>query len=139
MKTTANYPVRDVLGVPIAATTLEGALDLIDETISTNGQIQVGVVNAAKIVNMQRDAMLREDVLSSDVIFADGISVVWAGRLLGRPLPERVAGIDLMHGMLERGRGMVSVCPAARPSRIFQCQRSTRTASTERRSARRCG
>jgi N-acetylglucosaminyldiphosphoundecaprenol N-acetyl-beta-D-mannosaminyltransferase len=105
MKTTANYPVRDVLGVPIAATTLEGALDLIDETISTNGQIQVGVVNAAKIVNMQRDAMLREDVLSSDVIFADGISVVWAGRLLGRPLPERVAGIDLMHGMLERGRG----------------------------------
>jgi N-acetylglucosaminyldiphosphoundecaprenol N-acetyl-beta-D-mannosaminyltransferase len=99
-----NYPVRDILGVPIAATTLQGALDLIDETIAANGQIQIGVVNAAKIVNMQRDAMLRDDVLSSDVIFADGISVVWAGRLLGRPLPERVAGIDLMHGMLERGR-----------------------------------
>ena len=29
---------------------------------------------------------------------------MWAGRLLGRPLPERVAGIDLMHGMLARGR-----------------------------------
>jgi N-acetylglucosaminyldiphosphoundecaprenol N-acetyl-beta-D-mannosaminyltransferase len=104
MMTAASHPVRDILGVPIAATTLEEALDLIDETIATNGRIQIGVVNAAKVVNMRRDAMLREDVLSSDVIFADGISVVWAGRLLGRPLPERVAGIDLMHGMLERGR-----------------------------------
>ncbi len=104
MKKAANYPVRDILGVPIAATTLEGALDLIDEVIASNSQIQIGVVNAAKVVNMRRDAMLRDDVLSSDVIFADGISVVWAGRLLGRPLPERVAGIDLMHGMLERGR-----------------------------------
>ena len=33
---------------------------------------------------------------------ADGQSVVWASRLLGDPLPERVAGIDLMAGLLER-------------------------------------
>ena len=52
---------------------------------------------------MRRDPALREDVLSSDLILADGIAVVWAGRLLGRRLPERVAGIDLMHGMLRRG------------------------------------
>jgi len=102
--TQSSYPVQEVLGVPIAAMTLEGALDLIDETIAAGKQIQIGVVNAAKMVNMRRDSMLRADVLSSDVIFADGISVVWASRLLGRPLPERVAGIDLMHGMLERGR-----------------------------------
>ena len=34
---------------------------------------------------------------------ADGQAVVWAARLLGRPLPERVAGIDLMEALLERG------------------------------------
>ena len=31
---------------------------------------------------------------------ADGQSVVWASRLLGDPLPERVAGIDLMAALL---------------------------------------
>jgi N-acetylglucosaminyldiphosphoundecaprenol N-acetyl-beta-D-mannosaminyltransferase len=36
------------------------------------------------------------------VILADGFSVVLAGRILGRPLPERVAGIDLMHAILTR-------------------------------------
>jgi N-acetylglucosaminyldiphosphoundecaprenol N-acetyl-beta-D-mannosaminyltransferase len=35
------------------------------------------------------------------VILADGASVVWASRVLRRPLPERVTGIDLMTRLLE--------------------------------------
>ena len=35
------------------------------------------------------------------MILADGQSVVWASRLLGRPLPERVTGIDLFERLLE--------------------------------------
>src|SRR5262245_40156980 len=53
---------------------------------------------------MRADQTLRDDVRSSDLILADGLAVVWASRALGRPLPERVAGIDLMLAMLERGR-----------------------------------
>ena len=102
--TAHTAPVRRLLGVPIAAVTLPEVLDLVHETIVNRGHLQIGVVNAAKVVNMDRDRVLQEDVLSSDIILADGISIVWASQLLGRPLPERVAGIDLMHGMLERGR-----------------------------------
>jgi N-acetylglucosaminyldiphosphoundecaprenol N-acetyl-beta-D-mannosaminyltransferase len=93
----------NVLGVPIAAATLESALDLIDAAIASRMPMHIGVVNAAKIVNMRRDEQLRQSVLASDVVFADGMSVVWASRALGRLLPERVAGIDLMTGMLRRG------------------------------------
>jgi N-acetylglucosaminyldiphosphoundecaprenol N-acetyl-beta-D-mannosaminyltransferase len=103
MMIAANVPVRQILGVPIAAATLSQVLDLVHATIADRGHLHIGVVNAAKIVNMGRDSILRNDVLSSDIILADGISVVWTSRLLGQPLPERVAGIDLMHGMLERG------------------------------------
>ena len=96
-------PVRDMFGVPVAAVTMAQALDRISAAIAERRQILVGVVNAAKIVNMRRDRVLREDVLSSDVIFADGASIVWASRLLRRPLPERVPGIDLMLEILRRG------------------------------------
>jgi N-acetylglucosaminyldiphosphoundecaprenol N-acetyl-beta-D-mannosaminyltransferase len=82
---------------------MDQVLSLIDRTIADRGRLQIGVVNAAKIVNMRRDEVLRNDVMSSDIILADGISVVWASQILGRPLPERVAGIDLMMGMLTRG------------------------------------
>ena len=43
-------------------------------------------------------------------MLADGMAVVWASRLLGRPLPERVAGIDLFTNLLaaagERGESV---------------------------------
>jgi N-acetylglucosaminyldiphosphoundecaprenol N-acetyl-beta-D-mannosaminyltransferase len=35
----------------------------------------------------------------ADIVVADGMPVVWASSLLGAPLPERVAGIDLMHAV----------------------------------------
>jgi len=93
----------EVLGVPIHPLTLARVLDIVDSAIQSHTRLQIGVVNAAKIVNMQRDQVLRQDVLSSDLILADGMAVVWAARMLGYCLPERVAGIDVMLGMFTRG------------------------------------
>lgn len=93
-----------ILGVPIVPATLDEAVSWVDHAVAARERLRVGVVNAAKIVSMRDDPELRVDVLSSDVVLADGMSVVWASRLLGRPLPERVAGIDLMHRILELGR-----------------------------------
>jgi N-acetylglucosaminyldiphosphoundecaprenol N-acetyl-beta-D-mannosaminyltransferase len=96
--------VRHLLGVPIADATLNDVLDLVDQAITSRTHLQIGVVNAAKLVSMRRDPALCQDVLSSDIVLADGVSVVWASRLLRSPLPERIAGIDLMMAMLERGK-----------------------------------
>jgi N-acetylglucosaminyldiphosphoundecaprenol N-acetyl-beta-D-mannosaminyltransferase len=45
---------------------------------------------------MRKDKLLRESVTSSDLVLADGAPLVWLSRLRRMPLPERVAGIDLM-------------------------------------------
>lgn len=91
------------MGIPIMSTSMEEALDLVDESIQNRKNLHIGVVNAAKIVRMQTDAALRDSVFASDVIFADGMAVVWASRILGEPLVGRIAGIDLMFGILARG------------------------------------
>jgi N-acetylglucosaminyldiphosphoundecaprenol N-acetyl-beta-D-mannosaminyltransferase len=98
-----KFPVKKVLSIPIAAVRLPQVLDLVHQAITEREHLQIGVVNAAKVANMRRDALLRDDVLSSDIILADGIAVVWASKVLGAALPERVTGIDLMFGMFERG------------------------------------
>jgi len=103
MDEVARFPTVRLFNIPIKAMTMVEALDLIHLAITNAALLQIGVVNAAKVVNMHRNPALGDDVRSSDVIFADGASVVWASRLLRCPLPERVAGIDLMMGMLERG------------------------------------
>ena len=72
--------------------TLQGIADVIEK----KEQMHHVVVNAGKIVAMQDDLQLRESVNESDLINADGQAVVWASKILGKPLKERVAGIDLM-------------------------------------------
>lgn len=58
--------------------------------------------NASHLVAMQDDAALREAARAADLVTADGMSLVWAARLLGARLPERVAGIDLLEALLAR-------------------------------------
>lgn len=59
--------------------------------------------NASHLCMMRRDEALREATRAGDLIVADGMSVVWALRALGRPVPERVAGVDLMTELLAAG------------------------------------
>lgn len=90
-----------LLNTTIDNLTMDQTLDLIDKKISQNGHIHHAVVNAGKIVEMQSDSQLRQSVNSSDVINADGQAVVWASKLLGRGLEERVTGIDLMTNLVK--------------------------------------
>ncbi len=110
-----GWPTRHLFGVPIQALTMHQVLSIVDETIDRRGRLLIGVVNAAKLVNMGRDEVLGRSVLGTDMILADGMAVVWACRLLGRRLPERVPGVDLMHRMLARGaeRGYRVFCLGA--------------------------
>lgn len=91
---------KEFLGVRVHPLGMDGAVALLDRALASRSPLQVGVLNAAKVVNMGRDPALREAVLSSDLLLADGMSVVWASRVLGEPLPERVTGIDLMFRLL---------------------------------------
>ena len=100
---TTSLPISQIFGIPINAISMEQTLYHVHDAISNHRKLQIGVVNAAKIVNMEKLPFLKKDVLSSDLILADGAAVVWASRVLGKPLPERVAGIDLMYGILKRG------------------------------------
>lgn len=92
-----------LFGLSIAAVTLDDALRLADDAITSRRRLLFGAVNAAKIVKLKADEVLRRSLLEADVLLADGQSVVWASRLLGRPLPERVAGIDLFESLLAQG------------------------------------
>ena len=80
---------------------MKETLALVSKAISAQKQLHHVVVNAGKVVAMQKDMALRKSVNESDIINADGQAVVWAAKMLGKPLKERVAGIDLMHNLVE--------------------------------------
>jgi N-acetylglucosaminyldiphosphoundecaprenol N-acetyl-beta-D-mannosaminyltransferase len=90
-----------VLGTAVHALTQHAVLGLCQQAVERRDHLNIGVVNAAKLVNMYRDEDLRQAVLAADLVLADGQSVVWASRMLGKPLPERVTGIDLFVALLD--------------------------------------
>ncbi|PKF61430.1 glycosyltransferase [Psychromonas sp. psych-6C06] len=92
-----------LFGINIHALSMKEALANVHQAITNKQSLHVGMLNAAKVVNMKRNPALGEDVTSSNMILADGSAVVMASKLLGKKLPERVAGIDLMHGILAEG------------------------------------
>jgi N-acetylglucosaminyldiphosphoundecaprenol N-acetyl-beta-D-mannosaminyltransferase len=71
------------------------------DLVSARRAAQHVVLNAGKCVLMEDEPDLRDIVAACDVVNADGQGVVWAARLHGIPVPERVAGIDLMGRLLE--------------------------------------
>lgn len=90
-----------IIGIPFDALTMNETLELIDDCIRKKRPIRHSCVNAAVAIAMQSDNELRNSILSSDIINADGQSIVWASRFLGTPLPERVAGPDLMENLVK--------------------------------------
>jgi N-acetylglucosaminyldiphosphoundecaprenol N-acetyl-beta-D-mannosaminyltransferase len=91
-----------ILGVPVHAVTRQSVVAACEHAVDSGTPLNISVVNAAKLVHMRHDEHLRRAVLAADLILADGQSVVWAGRLLRQPLPERVTGIDLFLDLLDR-------------------------------------
>jgi N-acetylglucosaminyldiphosphoundecaprenol N-acetyl-beta-D-mannosaminyltransferase len=92
----------EMMGCHIDNLTMEETLQRIDGFIKTGLPHQHVVVNVDKLVKANRDEELRSIINGCALINADGMPVVWASRLLGKGLKERVAGIDLFEALMER-------------------------------------
>lgn len=91
-----------MMGCGIDNLSMEETLGRIEEFIRSGLPHQHVVVNVDKLVKASRDPGLRRIVNECDLVSADGMPVVWASRLLGKPLKERVAGIDLFEALMRR-------------------------------------
>jgi N-acetylglucosaminyldiphosphoundecaprenol N-acetyl-beta-D-mannosaminyltransferase len=109
--------------VPVHAVDMAGALACIDEFIQRREPHYNIAINAAKIVEFQGDEALRAAIRDAHLLTADGQAVVWAARLLGHAVPERVAGADLMEQLLAHAarRGYSVFLLGARDEVVAAC------------------
>lgn len=91
---------RLLFGIYLDALSMDDVIERCRTALVTRSRLLLGVLNAAKVVNMRKDPLLRDSLIGCDLLLADGQSIVWASRLLRRPLPERVAGIDIFERLL---------------------------------------
>src|SRR5688572_28622154 len=90
----------ELFGLRVDNLTMEETLARIDEFIASRKVHHHVVINVDKIVKAHGNPYLRDIINACDLVNVDGQPVVWAARVLGKPLKERVAGVDLMQRLI---------------------------------------
>lgn len=96
--------VVDILGVEFYPITLSGACRAVDWMLSRDdGRMRLAVTgNPIMVVTARRDPEFAEVLKRADLLVPDGVGILWAARKAGRPLPERVTGVDVTRYLLTK-------------------------------------
>ena len=91
----------EMLGVKIDSITAAYALKKAEQLVRKPGVSMIFTPNPEIVMAAYEDPEFKEILNSADMCTPDGIGVVYAAKMLGTPVPERVAGFDLTCGLLD--------------------------------------
>jgi N-acetylglucosaminyldiphosphoundecaprenol N-acetyl-beta-D-mannosaminyltransferase len=87
---------REIIGVPLAMTDYDEAMDVMDGMIARRERGYVCAVAVHAVTVAQEDPEMMAALRGSSLTVPDGMPLVWAANLLGEGLPHRVYGPELM-------------------------------------------
>ena len=96
-----SNPQLRILGSRVDPVDMSTATDRIAQLLAQRRFAQVVTFGSEMAMHAHRDAAYRDVVNAADLVVPDTIGVVYAARLLGQPLRERVAGIELIERVCE--------------------------------------
>ena len=85
----------DIRGIPIANTTKTELLSEIKERLKNEQQTLIFTPNAEILQHAAESESFRKTLVAADILIADGSSVLKAAEILGKRLPEKIAGVEL--------------------------------------------
>lgn len=89
-----------ILDVPVDMVDGAEAMEIFRELMKTDDCSLIVTPNSEIIVNATKDPELKRIIEQADLIIPDGIGLVYASRIMGIPLKERVTGIDFLESIL---------------------------------------
>ncbi len=92
-----------ILGVGVDPVNTRSAVPRLERMISGEGRHQVVVLPVNSIMAARSDGALRRALQCASLVVPDGVPILWAARILGRPLPGRTAGTDLLWELCRSG------------------------------------
>lgn len=92
----SNIKKVNILGAQVDRLTMDEAKDVAMSFFESGGKKVIYTPNSEIILYASRNEEFMPRLNSADLMIADGIGVVYGARILRNPLPERVAGFDLL-------------------------------------------
>ena len=95
----------DVLGVAFDDVTLDEAVDRALSVLEEDGPHLVATPNPEIVQRAAQDPEFARILAGASLVLPDGVGVIYAAKILGRPLRARVPGIDFASALLDRVAG----------------------------------
>lgn len=95
----------DVLGVAFDNVTMDEAVERGLELLEQEGSHLVVTPNPEIVQRASKDPEFSEILSRADLVIPDGVGIIYAARILGRPLKGRVPGIDFASALMGRMAG----------------------------------
>src|SRR5690242_20155176 len=96
-----NQPAVAMLGVAFDNVTTAETVALVERMVASRRPHYIVTANVDFLVQARFDVELRRILLDAHLVLCDGTPLLWASRLLGNPLPERVAGADVVPALIQ--------------------------------------
>ena len=97
----SSAPPIAIMGVPFDNVSTAETVQLIRQMVTSRRPHYLATANVDFLVQASHDVELRRILFDAHLVLCDGTPLVWASRMLGNPLPERVAGSDLVPLLLQ--------------------------------------
>lgn len=90
-----------IMDVPVDLVDSAEAMSIVEKLMETPGCSQIVTPNSEIVMSASKDQGLKQIIESADLVVPDGIGLVYASKIMGIPLHERVTGIDLLDDILQ--------------------------------------
>jgi N-acetylglucosaminyldiphosphoundecaprenol N-acetyl-beta-D-mannosaminyltransferase len=94
----------DILGVRVRPLDVSQTVAAVEDCIRNNERAYGVFINVYNVIEARRDAEYRQTLNDADFPMADGVPLVWASRVLKRPVPGRCCGPDFLVAMNQRAQ-----------------------------------
>ncbi|MCC6796766.1 MAG: WecB/TagA/CpsF family glycosyltransferase [Candidatus Hydrogenedentes bacterium] len=89
--------VRRLFDIPFCDVTCEETLGLIDELVRARKPAYIATPNIDHVCRFHTNKAFRAAYLGARLVICDGMPLIWASRILGRPLRQKLSGSDLIY------------------------------------------
>jgi len=91
----------DILGIPVDKITEKESLERIIDFINEKKFHLIVTINSENATKALENKIFLDVIKNADLVIPDGIGIIFASKILGDKLPERIPGIDLSYKLLE--------------------------------------
>jgi len=86
----------NIMGVPVDMVNYEEAMARFRDFVEKDGVSLIVTPNSEIVVNAGKNDLLMDAIKQAEMVIPDGVGLVYASKILGHPLQERVTGIDFL-------------------------------------------